>query len=281
MLRDKELVDLIEVVDDVPLVANLKQPADWFGQDSPVQPSSVDLTVGAIHVPGAKEGELGCATRPLNEFSLDPGATVVLMTHEKVSMGPSRGGLAFPPTSMANRGILMTNPGHIDPGYSGPLSVTAINMGRRPFPITSGNKLMTLVVFDLGTNAEEDYEERIPGLAPSKITQERLDNLSYDFLDVTDRSKSIARNTGLRWGLAAPVLTAIVIAAVSIWGAGLASNERVHRTEIELERRADREELEELRRAVVLLQANAGSSAEIDELKARLDALEKKLATND
>jgi deoxycytidine triphosphate deaminase len=89
-----------------------------------IKPASLNLTIGEIFVPGAAKAELGGVDNPItNHFPLEQGATVVIRTAEIVRLIDNRSAIAFPPSHVSLKGLLMTNPGHVDPGYVGPLSV--------------------------------------------------------------------------------------------------------------------------------------------------------------
>ena len=55
-----------------PFIVGVPNPSDWFGRDSPVQPSSIDLHIGDIFLPEAKKGKRGSEDAPLREYVLKP-----------------------------------------------------------------------------------------------------------------------------------------------------------------------------------------------------------------
>lgn len=75
-----------------------------------VQPSSIDLTVKLIHVPGKKNKK---------SHEIHPGETVILEINEIFSLSSDISGIVFPKNTLSKNGIIMTNPGHVDPGYKG------------------------------------------------------------------------------------------------------------------------------------------------------------------
>jgi len=113
---------------------NFQWPADPYASDSPIQPSSLDLTIGEIFVPPERV-EPGCLLRSeaLEDYSLSQGQTALVYTQEVIKLAGKIGAFGFPPASVSSRGLLMTNPGHIDPGFEGKLSFTVINMARDRF----------------------------------------------------------------------------------------------------------------------------------------------------
>src|SRR5437762_6955348 len=102
-----------------PIIENVPSPpgGDWFAAGSAIQPSSVDLHIGQIFLPEVKKNKSGSEESPLQSYILDAGHTAVVTTAEKCSLPNNVAGIGFPPDTVSSQGILMTNPGHIDPGY--------------------------------------------------------------------------------------------------------------------------------------------------------------------
>jgi dCTP deaminase len=225
MLTDRLLREMIEKNG---LLTGYDAPTDWDSIDSLVQPSSIDLHVGAIFRPGIKPGKPGSAKNPKEQIALKTGETAIVETKETISLSSRYAGFGFPPADVSSRGLLMTNPGHIDPGYKGTLSFTVINMGREEFLIYPGLRIVTILVFELPENATNDYASRrqqatkVAGQAKTPVEissqeakQDRIDLLSSDFLDVSRRAGKIARDV-LGWSaLAATLVAAVSTSAVN------------------------------------------------------------------
>ena len=121
----------------------------------------------------------------------------------------------------------MTNPGHVDPGYSGHMRFTLINMGHDDYPLIRGNPIATLLIFELSGPATKDYRARRP--TPTVIPSEpAIPELSRDFIDYERRSREVAideiRKAGIRaeagrvWIPALAALAGAVIAGFfSVW----------------------------------------------------------------
>jgi deoxycytidine triphosphate deaminase len=124
LLTDDELV--VQVTGSRPIVVGVYPQADWYSKDSPVQPSSIDLHIGSIYLPGVDSNAPGGVPRPKTEHILKPGRTAVVLTREEFKLPGHIAGIGFPPSHISFQGILMTNPGHVDPGYSGPMRFTVI-----------------------------------------------------------------------------------------------------------------------------------------------------------
>ncbi len=155
-----------------------------FEKDGPVQPSSLDLTIGHIYKPPpfpSRESDQSADLEHSTGTSLEPGQTALIETREKISLGGRYGAFGFPPASVSRNSILMTNPGHVDPGYSGHLSFTIINMGRTPYNLKIGEVIVSLLVFDLGSLCAADYSQRRSGTTESSSIGKLLNRLAPDF----------------------------------------------------------------------------------------------------
>jgi dUTPase len=180
--------------------------------------SSLNLTIGEIFLPGSKKDELGGSNNPKTLHTLGQGHTAVIRTREKLRMGSLRSAIAFPPSHESLRGLLMTNPGHIDPGYEGPLHCTVINMGHEGYPLVRGDEIMRVLFFQL-----DQAKQAAPsgGIGPLKspINTELLARLSVDFVDVDERAKKIASKAVGKASLIAAGLGILIPAVLGFAGA--------------------------------------------------------------
>ena len=243
-------------------------------KDSPIQACSLDLTVGEVFVPGAKSGDLGSAQCPLSERILDQGETVVLRSFETLAMPPNVGGIAFPPAHVSVQGLLMTNPGHVDPGYYGKMHFTVINMGRKPFHLRRGDKIVRLLLFKLAVDPLVPFNERegrSSAKASTLITDELLERLSPDFLDVRERASVEARKAvrGIEalQKIGLPLAVAILSAAAAFAAATLTVGKQA---EDKIETLADRTAKLEGRIG------GLGGNVNLDDVEKRLKNLESK-----
>jgi len=221
MLSDKELIDLVN--DDS--ISGVKLPPDRFSRESPVQAASVDLHIGGIYLPGAAADEAGGENHPLPEHLLNTGDTVLVRTAETLKLPKSVGGFAFPPSSFAVKALLVTNAGHVDPEYSGPLRFTIINMGHQPQKLEADDRVGTLVLFGTHKQPERGWTTRNGGLGRDPNTED-LRYLSRDFAEVTGRTTRIARaqvraaidHWDKRLAIGAFILTLVIAAVVAAVG---------------------------------------------------------------
>lgn len=224
-LVDHELKALYEAG----VVTGINVPAVTFGKDSPFQAASLDLTIGTISVPASEDV---LKRLRLTDYCLLQGGTVVVETAEKLKMPSYLGAFGFPPAKVSRNGLLMTNPGHIDPGYTGVLTFTLVNLGREPLALVKGDPICTLLFYRLATEPSFDYTKRHPEHAA--LDQQdpapdpaALDRVSRDFLDVDRRAKQVASDTAKaaelsikNKGLLVPLAVAVIaggLAAVNSW----------------------------------------------------------------
>src|ERR1044072_4165981 len=248
LLTDRELVDRLTGPD--PFVSGVSEPIDWFAADSPVQPCSLDLRIGDIFLPETKSGQGGSEKSPLTRHALRPGQTAVATTLERLEFPSDFCAIAFPPSRVSFEGILMTNPGHIDPGYHGKMRFTLINMAKEIYWLERGKPIVTLCMFKLSAGPSCDFRERrqcVPAAAPSSlrnkfyealariwrfgrqpstmVIQPTLDRLSADFVNVERRARTVAK------GIFAKTTTISVLAAALITAGGSLLTTRVSQSQ--------------------------------------------------
>jgi deoxycytidine triphosphate deaminase len=173
---------------------NLKEDArgDWITKDTSIQPASLDLHVGTVYEPGKRDSDLGGVDNPHKSFSLGPGKTVIIGTKERVNFPNTIAAFGFPPSTLSTRGILMTNPGHVDPGYRGHLHFTLINMGQNTLALDSSQIVVTLLLVKLDAEPLKGYSELHSHAQVLKPRSSDLAALSHDFLDFEARAQKIS-----------------------------------------------------------------------------------------
>jgi len=132
-------------------------------------------------------------------------------------------GFGFPPSRVSFRGLLMTNPGHVDPGYEGLMRFTVINMAREAYPLRTGDRIVTLLLFQLEKAAHSGWRTRNPGgdeKGPSPISQANINRLSKDFVDVERRTRKIATAKGVQWTLIVTSVVALLVVLFQAIGGG-------------------------------------------------------------
>ncbi len=196
-------------------VDNVEEPKDWFGKDSPVQPSSLDLRIGEIFLPGVSDNDFGGADHPEHEHTLKTGETAVVTTLESLSFPSQYAGVGFPPSHISVRGLLMTNPGHVDPGYVGKMRFTVINMGRAGYFLKRGDPIVTLLIFKLPSAPHADWIKRNAKPAENP-TRWQISRLSRDFVNLDSRARKISRGA-VAWATVFSVVLVTIVTILGYW----------------------------------------------------------------
>jgi len=200
LLRDHDLIGNITGKPETRYFEGVELPTDPYSKESPVQASSIDLHIGGIFLPGTKKDEEGGVENPKSGYTLQTGETAVVTTKEILHFPGNIAGFGFPPSRVSFKGLLMTNPGHVDPGYNGVMRFTVINMAKEAYHLAEGDRIVRLLLFRMTTEADSDWKKRNPeGSHPP--TQSEINLLSKDFVNVERRAKRIAKEQGVKAGL--------------------------------------------------------------------------------
>jgi len=215
ILTDREIIHLVDEKNHSCVVAGVKKPENWFSKDSPIQPTSLDLTIGEIYLPGVDSTATGSISNPLKTRIVEQGHTAIIVTKESLSFPSDLAGIGFPPSRLSIKGLLMINPGQIDPGSEGPLHFTVINMGKDAITLRESDVIFSLMFIKLHQGAERNLSERSEG--PIKYNlQELIDRLSFDFMSIEERAEVIAKNEVKKVGLRVQILQILVPIIVAI-----------------------------------------------------------------
>lgn len=193
MLVDHEIVKAIKT-GRIKLTNFDYDLVDITSSGSPVQPSSLDLRIGEIFLPKVNKFDLD--SRPAGEtgYQLKAGQSVVVETLEELTLDRTISGFCFPPARLSRDGLLMTNPGHVDPGFSGKLTFTLINFGREICSLRHGQAIGTFLFFDVGEGPEVPYADRVkPESSSGNKIARILNKLSPDFANFSERAERIAK----------------------------------------------------------------------------------------
>lgn len=265
-LRDEEIAKLIAADPSVAPDFKVEAGADWHER---IQAGSLDLDIGEIYIPGTKPGKLGAYNKPRTTVALAQGQTAIVKTRQSVNIPANYGAIAFPPARLSLKGMLTTNPGHLDPGYSGYIHLTLINMGKLPITLNAGDRIVRVLFYAMSGDAKNPFKMQ---QGASAITEELLESLSHDFLDISTRAKEAARDEVWRSQLfqsyGVPVLAAMLGAAASFGTAYLFEREKDEDRVAAIESRIDR-----LEGRI----GGLGASVNLDQVEGRLDKIEKKL----
>lgn len=120
-----------------------------------IQPCSYDMRVGTVF----RDGQAITDAHPKGneQLIIRPGEVISMFTLEEVSLPSDVIATAFPMNSLSSQGLLVLNPGHVDPGFKGPLTVRALNMRKVPLAISRGEPILTLIFERIPKAANPPY----------------------------------------------------------------------------------------------------------------------------
>jgi dCTP deaminase len=262
LLNDKDLRELLTKAPDI--LVPLRRDIDFGSSSSPIQPSSVDLTIGKIFVPPVEENQDPRVEE--SDYLLAAGNAAVVETRETLRMPADLAAFGFPPSKVSSNGLLMTNPGHIDPGYHGTLRFTIINMGRSGYTLQIGAPIVTLLFFSLKSPSEAPWSKR--NVSQRSPVPSEVRRLPSSFLNIEERARQVAKDEVGKlkeeerkeerwakvWGLYAPVSAALVVGILGL------SNSCTG--------------LSDLKERVTKVEAEIATSKAISELTKRIESLE-------
>ncbi|UEG18721.1 dCTP deaminase [Pantoea ananatis] len=166
-----------------------------------VQPSSIDLTVKSIHLPDTNK-----VTRA---HKIDPGETVILEVNEVFNLSKDISGIVFPKNNLSKNGIIMTNPGHVDPGYNGILTLYLVNMSKQTFILREKDAVARLLLFKTSS-----ITSGYTGQAVTSIDQEQLNTMGKDFAGLDKRIPVAIAKVLAKWSVGLFAMAALIIAIV-------------------------------------------------------------------
>jgi deoxycytidine triphosphate deaminase len=124
-----------------------------------------------------------------NTIVIKPSEIVTFLTLEIIKIPNDCIGTVFAINSLSSTGLLILNPGHIDPGFKGPISICAINLSKEERRISIGDKIFTLVLQKLTAelHASEVYKSKFTDLKTreeefNKNTALQLSNSFFDLI---------------------------------------------------------------------------------------------------
>ncbi len=189
-------------------------------EDLALRPAKFDLRIGQIHPPGTPVGQR-------KQYHVLKARGVALVeTLEDIHLPDSIMGMMFPKSGeVAQRGLLITNFGHVDPGYKGKLTYTVINMSSEDFELRHGDALACLMLYSFDHSADPAWRGSAPNL--SELAQ--LNRMTGDFMDLSARmdrtAKEVVRdrvNEIVNPTLMATILASVVGSIVSMLAVALA-----------------------------------------------------------
>lgn len=167
-LTDRELVGLLSCKPRP--IQDLELPGlrELYATESPIQPCSVDLTIGRIfRTPkNSRIYEKADWTEHIGlveRHELKVGSTLRVETKESFNFVrdfSQFGALLSPPARVSRMGLLLLDLGHVDPGFAGPVRTTIVNLGRESIEIYRGMKILTALLFRIEEPVHRGYLDR-------------------------------------------------------------------------------------------------------------------------
>lgn len=161
-----------------------------------LEAASIRLTVGEIIVVRHEETNDGRRNIALEEIKegnhiLAPGDVCFVVTREEMNFHSQIAGIMTPKSSgVAERGILITNTGHVDPGYKGKLKYAVMNMGINEFPLYIGQSITKLMIFKLSSPANPDWQ-KLHGMDERSFNNSAVLHLGEELLNIRMRTQRI------------------------------------------------------------------------------------------
>lgn len=96
------------------------------------------------------------------QFLIQPGEIISIFTLEEVILSDDIMATFFVINAQSSRGLLVLNPGHIDPGFHGSLSVKALNVRKVPLALSRQAPIFTIIFEKLPKSTTSPYLGNIP-----------------------------------------------------------------------------------------------------------------------
>lgn len=124
-----------------------------------IRSCSVDLTVGTLfwdsHIIPYVSGESP------KQVKVPPGGMIAMFTAQSLKLPANICGTAFAINAQSSEGLLVLNPGHVDPGFEGPLTVKALNIRQVPLVVQQGDPIFTVIFSKLDEVAANPYGKNV------------------------------------------------------------------------------------------------------------------------
>jgi hypothetical protein len=125
---------------------------------------------------------------------------------ERFNLANDIGGIVFPPNKLSKEGIIMTNPGHIDPGYRGHITVCLVNMGKDDVELEVGDVIARVLLVKVDGETDGYTGVEVHSVAPG-----HLNKLGRDFAGIGKRIPVLIRNILFKWlGITLPTVALIL-----------------------------------------------------------------------
>jgi deoxycytidine triphosphate deaminase len=155
------------------------------GDTSRTRGCSYDCGVGDIFF----DGQMFKRASGQQGVKVPPGGVVALFTREILDLPADIAGTAFPINAMSSRGLLVLNPGHVDPGFRGHLTVKALNLRKSELLLRFDEPIFT-VLFEKLPHATDTYRNNVDQADRARdFHQREVETTPRTILDACDLSK--------------------------------------------------------------------------------------------
>jgi dCTP deaminase len=137
-----------------------------------VQPASYDIRVGNEYIVAGNLRTLSAG----GKVRLMPGKFALFASKEKISVPRDIAATVWLRSSFTRQGLMPAGEGHIDPGFSGHLTIAVMNAGTRSIDIHESEPLCSVEFVRLTSRAARSYSgyyQNSRGVTPSKILKLR------------------------------------------------------------------------------------------------------------
>jgi deoxycytidine triphosphate deaminase len=193
--------DLEAAIDQANLISNANK--------SNLQACSYDMRVGTIFKNGQILNDIH--TDANKQFSIEPGEIISIFTLEELNLPANVMATAFAMNGQSSRSLLVLNPGHVDPGFKGCLTVKAINFRKVPLTISRNMSIFTVIfeVLPHGTTSpytknvtreqqERDFNASVVEQATNNISEIIIQGKDSPYV-TRQEAKEIVQNHWMTW----------------------------------------------------------------------------------
>lgn len=141
VLSDKDIKDMVKKIPNFITVDKKKIELD-DKEGGNLRPSGIDLQVGRVSTHKTEK------TKDGQTLILPPGGVAHIESRERFNMPENIMGFLTPRNKYSERGLLMLNAGHVDPGWGdGYLTAEVINLSEEGFSLTVGYDRPFSIIF--------------------------------------------------------------------------------------------------------------------------------------
>ncbi len=117
----------------------------------------------------------------IKKININPSEIVTMLTLEEITIPHNCSGTVFAKNSFSSNGFLILNPGHIDPGFQGRLTICAINLSTKTETIWIGRNIFTLIISELDSEVPKEYHFKNKKIVDRKTEELLFHNQKFKF----------------------------------------------------------------------------------------------------